>query len=134
MRCKVSRRLLSRHLDGELGLLTRSRLERHLRGCAACQAELELDRRVWKLLDAAAVARPPELVERLERRLAAEAPEPLRWGGGGRARPGGGGARGGGRRGRGRPGGGARHGGGRLGVLWGRRAGRPLPRPSSTPS
>lgn len=79
MRCKVSRRLLSRHLDGELGLLTRLRLERHLRGCAACLAELELDRRVWKLLGAAAVARPPELMERLESRLAAQPPEPPRW-------------------------------------------------------
>jgi hypothetical protein len=34
---------------------------------------------VWKLLGAAAVARPPELIHRLESRLAAEQPEPLRW-------------------------------------------------------
>jgi anti-sigma factor RsiW len=78
MRCETSRRLLSRYQDQELGLLTRLRLERHLRGCDACRAELELDRRVWSLLGTAEVVSPPEL-PMLESRLLAERPAPLTW-------------------------------------------------------
>lgn len=78
MRCESSRRLLSRYMDGEIDRLARFRLERHLRGCAVCRAELERDRQVWSLLGAAEVVQPPEL-PMLESRLLAERPAPLTW-------------------------------------------------------
>jgi anti-sigma factor RsiW len=40
MRCRHSRRLFSRHLDGRLGDSERHALDGHLSGCARCRAEL----------------------------------------------------------------------------------------------
>ncbi len=69
MRCTSAQRLLSRYLDCELGSWRRRGLERHLGSCVVCQAELEADRRVWTLLDAAQVAEAPDVVGWLEARL-----------------------------------------------------------------
>jgi predicted anti-sigma-YlaC factor YlaD len=81
MRCSSSRRFLSRYLDGELGRWRRRRLDHHLAGCRACRAQLDADRRVWMLLDAAETPEPPDLLARLEARLtrADRAPARRRW-------------------------------------------------------
>lgn len=77
MRCGTSRRLISRYQDGELGNWRRRRLERHFESCLVCRAELEADKRIWALLDAAEVVEAPEVMSRFEGRLGE--PETVAW-------------------------------------------------------
>jgi anti-sigma factor RsiW len=70
MKCKAARRSLSRYLDDELAALSRSALEVHLSQCAACRAELALQRRLWSLLGAIEPLEAPEILAGIERRLA----------------------------------------------------------------
>jgi anti-sigma factor RsiW len=72
MQCRVSKRLFSRHLDGELGPWRRRRLVEHLAVCAACRTELEAMEQVWALLGEAPGVEPPEIVGALLARLEGE--------------------------------------------------------------
>ena len=57
IRCDVSQ--LSRHLDEELTLPDRRRVEAHLATCAACRSELEAIRRTDRAIRSWAAAREP---------------------------------------------------------------------------
>jgi hypothetical protein len=60
MDCKNARNLITLYLYGELDEKDRALLERHLRGCRACAAELEYTKKVFKLLDEHQPAAAPE--------------------------------------------------------------------------
>jgi len=77
MECKAARESLSRHLDNELAASSRAALEVHLSQCAACRAELVLQRRLWVLLGALEPLEAPEVLAGVERRLAEPSRSPF---------------------------------------------------------
>lgn len=74
--CGVSRFRLSDYLDGELGLLARWRMDRHLRACVACRDRLSelkaVDALVHLARDPLAAPRPGDAPRRLPGRLQVE--------------------------------------------------------------
>ncbi len=75
MNCKAIKKLLVAYLDGELTPAKRSLIERHISGCKQCREELEALKSVQTELrqalsmEADEVSPPPELWEKLQRRL-----------------------------------------------------------------
>ena len=68
--CFLIRRRLSRYLDGELSDRKAVRVERHLAGCAACQAELDAYHRTVRFVGGSRTEAPPAgSWDRLEARL-----------------------------------------------------------------
>ncbi len=69
--CFLIRRRLSRYLDGELSDRRAARIERHLAGCAACQAELDACHRAVQFVRTPRSVEPPaegwsEIADQLE--------------------------------------------------------------------
>jgi predicted anti-sigma-YlaC factor YlaD len=75
MKCKETRKALSRYLDHELSPTETSSIEEHLTGCIECRTELETQQRLWTLLGSVEPIRAPNLVAAVEARLS----EPRGW-------------------------------------------------------
>jgi len=75
MKCKESRKVLSRYLDHELSSTETSSIEEHLAGCLECRTELETQQRLWALLGSVEPIRAPNLTAAVEARLS----EPRGW-------------------------------------------------------
>jgi anti-sigma factor RsiW len=71
--CEAARPELNAYVDGELAPEDRAVIERHLAGCAACRAEVELLRLVMHALRQAPRPEPSEAMR--QRLLAQAAPE-----------------------------------------------------------
>ncbi|HUU42806.1 MAG TPA: zf-HC2 domain-containing protein [Planctomycetota bacterium] len=68
--CEEMRELLGGHLDGELSVEDRARLDEHLAGCEACRRELAETARVWEALGVLeGIAPAADLAERVYRRV-----------------------------------------------------------------
>ena len=80
MTCDERRADLCGFLDGELAPAARAELETHLRGCAACQAALEAERRLSGALDSLAPIAPSgDFEARFWARIARESGAPAGW-------------------------------------------------------
>ena len=75
MKCKETRKVLSRYLDQELSSTETSSIEEHLAGCLDCRTELETQQRLWTLLGSVEPVRAPNLLAAVEARLS----EPRGW-------------------------------------------------------
>ena len=75
MKCKETRKVLSRYLDHELSSTETSSIEEHLAGCLECRTELETQQRLWALLGSVEPIRAPNLTAAVEARLS----EPRGW-------------------------------------------------------
>ena len=69
MRCKETRKVLSRYLDRELSSAERASVEEHLAQCPECRAEHATQQSLWSLLARAEPIRPPDLIAGVEARL-----------------------------------------------------------------
>lgn len=79
MQCGGVQKQLSDYLDGRLDRAHRDAVDRHLRACAPCRAELETLRQTVALLhDLEEVAPPPEVRAQLARKIRAVR-QPLTW-------------------------------------------------------
>jgi len=68
--CEEIRELLNAHLDGELSVEDRRRVEEHLAACEACRRELAGTERVWRALGVLESIQPAgDLAERVFRRV-----------------------------------------------------------------
>jgi hypothetical protein len=70
MKCKQSRGLIFSYLDGQLGALERTALERHLMACPGCSSRLEEARKVGAWLHEADAPVPAVDFEKSWRRIA----------------------------------------------------------------
>jgi len=59
MRCEQVRSLLNDYCEGSLSEAMRERVEAHLRGCAACQREVQFVQAIWRRLSAMPEVAPP---------------------------------------------------------------------------
>lgn len=69
MDCEAAKKLMSRHLDGELSPGDRAMLEAHLAQCFACQAEHAAQERLWTLLLRVEPVQVPNLIGAIEEQI-----------------------------------------------------------------
>lgn len=65
----AAKKIISRHLDGELSSGTKAILDEHLAQCSACQAEYTAQQRLWDLLARAEPVQAPDIITAIEARL-----------------------------------------------------------------
>ena len=69
MKCKDTRKALSRYLDHELSSTETAFVEAHLAQCPECRTEHAAQQRLWTLLGRAEPIRSPDLIAATEARL-----------------------------------------------------------------
>jgi predicted anti-sigma-YlaC factor YlaD len=69
MKCKHTRKVLSRYLDHELSSTETVSVEEHLAQCSECRTEHATQQRLWTLIGRAEPVRSPDLMAAVEARL-----------------------------------------------------------------
>jgi anti-sigma factor RsiW len=69
LNCQTSKEYISAYLDDELPAEPRELLERHLAGCPLCRQEVEVQARLWGLLEVLPGEAPVGLVEKVMAQL-----------------------------------------------------------------
>lgn len=77
MKCKWSKDNISAYIDGGLNIITKWRLQRHIRGCAECQKELKVLQKINDLTKSLLINNPDfDFYEKIQTKINLEKARP----------------------------------------------------------